>query len=133
MYSIDEIMDMLDWNNDYDIQEKGRVLSKDIRCINVFLRPGHLGHGKNVWDNCAKILAERSDTELEPYLHELFEWLLDMNCPGAYCVWERLLHYGESVWFDKVLNLCVDEAKALNEEIWLDNLLEFQKQRKIHE
>ena len=30
-------------------------MAKKVRCINVFLQPGHMGHCKNVWDNCAII------------------------------------------------------------------------------
>ena len=82
-----------------------------------------------MWDNCAKILAKRPDSDLEPYLYQLFEWLLDMNWPGAFCIWKRLLRYGKSDWYDKVLNACINKSKAIDEEIWLNNLLEFQKQR----
>lgn len=128
MYSIDEIMDMLDWNNPPEVQERGRMLAKEIRCINVFLQPMHEGHGKNVWDNCAMILADRSDSELRPYLHNLFAWLIDMNWPGGYCIWERLKLYADKEWFDYVLNICISEAKALGEDIWLDNLLEIKMQ-----
>lgn len=129
LYSIDEIMEMLDWHNDSAIQEKGCQLAKDIRCINVFMQPGGRYYEKNVWDNCAKILAKRPDSDLEPYLYQLFEWLLDMNWPGAFCIWKRLLRYGKSDWYDKVLNACINKSKAIDEEIWLNNLLEFQKQR----
>lgn len=44
--NIDEIMDMLDWNNPPEVQEGGRVLARKVRCINVFLQPGHPGHVK---------------------------------------------------------------------------------------
>lgn len=127
MYSIDEIMDTLDWNNPPEIQKRGRELAKDIRCINVFLQPRHPGYGKNVWDNCAIILSERSDEELRPYLRELFDWLLDMNWPGAYCIWDRLKRYKDKEWFNYVLDDCIKEAKSLGEEIWLSNLLEIQQ------
>lgn len=123
MVDIDVIMDMLDWNNSSEIQEKGRKMAKKVRCINVFLQPGHMGHCKNVWDNCAIILSERSDQELKPYLHRLFEWLIDMNWPGAYCISERLKKYKDIEWYNYILNDCINEAKALNENIWLDNLL----------
>ena len=111
MYNIDEIMDMLDWNNSFEIQKKGRELSKGIRCINVFLQPLHLEHNKNVWDNCAMILAERSDKELHPF-----------------CIWERLKEYRDMEWFNYVLSDCIKEAKMLGEEQWLSNLLKLQRE-----
>ncbi len=125
MVNIDLIMDMLDWNNPPEIQKNGRDLAKEIRCINVFLQPGHPGHIKNVWDNCALILSERTDQELKPYLYELFKWLVDMNWPGADCIYDRLQKYKRDEMFESVLEICIHEARVLDEEIWLDTLLQF--------
>lgn len=124
MINIDLIMDMLDCNKANEVQEYGRKLAKEVKCINVFLQPSHPEHNKNVWENCAKVLAERSDRELRPYLHELFQWLLDMNWPGARCIFGRLTRYRDKEWFDFMLAICINEAKALGEEIWLHNLYE---------
>ena len=86
MVNIDYIMDLLDWNNSIEKQEQGIALAKDVKCINVFLQPGCYKYGKNVWDNCAKILSARSNEELSPYMIELMEWLQDMPWPGAFCI-----------------------------------------------
>ena len=40
-----------------------------------FIQPLTPRHNKNVWENCAAIIAEKSDEELETYLTELLEWL----------------------------------------------------------
>lgn len=125
MINIDYIMDLIDWNNSVEMQKEGIVLARNVRCINVFLQPGHTGHGKNVWDNCAKILSERSDDELKPYLYNLFKWLTDMNWPGAEDIYNRLKNYNRDEIYDFVLNECINEALALNEPIWLKVLQEF--------
>ena len=124
-YSIDEIMDMLDWNQPEEIQSLGRSLAREIRCINVFLQPLHKGHGKNVWDNCALILAQRSDDELCPYLSELFEWLIDINWPGAFCIEERLRQYEDKSLLYFPLITCLKRAIYNNEGSWLSSLLSF--------
>ena len=59
MVSIDYIMDLLDWNNSKEDQERGVKLAESVKCINVFLQPNSYRYGKNVWDNCAKILSAR--------------------------------------------------------------------------
>ena len=123
--NIDEIMDMLDWNNPPEVQEQGRALARNVRCINVFLQPGHPGHVKNVWDNCAMILSERSDQELQPYLYNLFLWLKDMTCPGAECIFSRLMQYKRDDMFEFALKECKKEARALNEHNWGYALAEF--------
>ena len=125
MVDIDKIMDMLDWNNPPEVQEEGRALAREVRCINVFLQPGHPGHVKNVWDNCAIILSERSDQTLRPYLYELFKWLEDMSWPGAICVYNRLKSYHRNDMFEYVLDECINEAKALDMENWLSILMSF--------
>ena len=103
MVNIDYIMNLIDWNSSIENQNKGIKLAKDVKCINVFLQPCDNKYNKNVWDNCAKIIAKRCDKELEPYLHELFEWLMDMNWPGADSIFERLKVYNNDKWFNLFL------------------------------
>ena len=61
-----------------------------MKSINVFLQPTDKYHNQNVWENCAAILAKRSDEELSYYLVELLEWLQDLNWPGALVILDRL-------------------------------------------
>ena len=72
-------------------------------------------------------MCEKSDDELLPYLDKLLEWLLDMNWPGAFIVWDRLLIFEKSTALLASLSESIKRAKNLNEVIWLDNLLELKK------
>lgn len=129
MCNIDEIMDMLDWNNNLDEQIKGRELAKEVKSINVFLQPLDQYHNKNVWDNCAKILSDRSDKELMPYLFPLLEWLQDMNWPGALCILDRVNKYADDRSFDFAFRECIRRATALDDHIWLNNLHEINRRK----
>ena len=122
MVNIDYIMDLLDWNNSIEKQEQGIKLAKEVKCINVFLQPGSHYYGKNVWDNCAKILSARSNEELSPYLIELMEWLQDMNWPGAFCILNRLKEMVNEQLFQHSYTICLKCAKALDDEVWESNL-----------
>ena len=117
--SIDSIMDMLDCHNSPEIQAQGRELAAKIKSINVFLRPMNPDHGQNVWENCALILSERSDNEIKPYLQELFQWLEDMDWPGAYCISDRLKRYHKDDSYYLAINNCGQIAGALNKTQWL--------------
>ena len=126
MVDIDYIMSLLDWNNPQSEQKKGRDLAKDVECINVFFQPLSEQFNKNVWENCARILVERSDRELQPYLSSLLLWLEDMNWPGAEIILKRLKEYR----VDKVLRLVlkekIREANALDKIGWLMTLCELR-------
>lgn len=122
MVNIDYIMDLLDWNNSIEKQEQGIKLAENVKCINVFLQPGSRHYGKNVWDNCAKILSARSNEELSPYLIELMEWLQDMNWPGAFCILDRLKGMVNEQLFQHSYTICLKYAKALDDEVWENNL-----------
>lgn len=124
MINVDEIMDMLDWNNSLEMQRKGVELAKGIKCINVFLQPMHKEHNKNVWNNCAIILSERTDEELAPYLLHLFSWIKDLNWPGAYCILNRLNEFKRDSMFCFAYQESVKAAKKLDDEIWLEVLFE---------
>lgn len=122
MVNIDYIMDLLDWNNSMEKQEQGIALAKDVKCINVFLQPVSRYYGKNVWDNCAKILSARSNEELSPYMIELMEWLQDMNWPGAFCIFDRLKGMVNEQLFQYSYTICLKCARALDDETWESNL-----------
>jgi hypothetical protein len=122
MYCIDEIMEMLDGNNNKEIQQNGIKLAEGIKSINAFILPLHPKCNKNVWENCARILALRSDEELSPYFTRLLEWLQDINWPGALIILERLKKVSKvnSLLFAMEYN--VQKAIAYNsweDKIWL--------------
>ena len=127
MYNIDDIMDMLDLNRSKEEQEKGLKLARTIKSINVFIQPLDSKHNKNVWENCAKVLSERSDEELKPYIISLLEWLQDMNWPGAFTIFERLKNYKDKKIFDWSYCVVMNKALKLDDEIWKENLIELSK------
>ena len=124
MYNIDEVMDMLDCNNDVEIQEKGIELAKNVKCINVFILPKHSKCNKNVWENCAKVLANRTDKELQPYLIDILLWIEDMNWPGAIIIDDRLKKFHDMKMLSFAIKECVKRASATDNHIWLENLSE---------
>lgn len=122
MVDIETILDMLDWNMPAETQAKGRELARNTGEIRPFIQPLTPEHSKNVWDNCAAILAEKSDEALAPYLPELLEWLQDMNWPGAFCILDRLHDYADKWAVGKAVAGCVEKAKKEGDEVWESNL-----------
>ena len=62
-----------------------------------------------------------------PYLIELMEWVQDLNWPGALRILDRLKKFEKDKTFDIYFKSCIKEQKALNEDVWLDNLQEIVK------
>lgn len=122
MADIDAIMRLLDWNRSVDEQAKGIKMAEDVENIQVFLQPCNKNYNKNVWENCAKILSERTDAELSPYLLELLEWLQDMNWPGAFCILDRLQRFADDSSFASAFRTCMKYAQALEDDVWERNL-----------
>ena len=119
---ITEIMDMLDWHMPTEIQSEGISLAKSIETIVPFIQPLTPRHNKNVWENCAVIIAEKSDEELKPYLVELLEWLQDMNWPGALCILNRLQEFSDKDSICDAIDVCIEKAKVCGDEVWEDSL-----------
>ena len=122
MIDITQIMDMLDWNMSPEIQSKGISLAKNIETIIPFIQPLTPKYNKNVWGNCAVIIAEKSDEELKPHLVELLEWLQDMNWPGAFCILNRLQNYSDENSIRNAIAVCLEKAKKCKNEVWESNL-----------
>ena len=130
MVNITDIMDMLDWHMPSEIQAKGISLARNTETIIPFIQPLTPKHNKNVWENCAIIIAEKSDENLKPYLVELLEWLQDMNWPGAFCILDRLQKYSDYNFICSAINVCIEKAKNCKDEVWENNLcLLLQKQK----
>ena len=134
LFDIDKIMDMIDCNNSIEIQEKGIELAKNVKCINVFILPEHLECSKNVWENCAKILAGRTDKELVPYLTDILLWIEDMNWPGAMIILERMKKFSDvgklSIAIQETISI-LDASNRENREIWLMTLSELLDNKEL--
>lgn len=128
MTSIDEIISYLDWNNTEYIQEQGRIMARDVECINAFIQPVFSNYGKNVWDNCALILSEKDDKKLVVYINRLLEWVSDLNWPGADCIFSRLCRFERSSIFEDALNNSIKIARITDDEQWYNSLIKLKKQ-----
>ena len=122
-YDIEHIFSLIDCNQEIKKQEAGIKAAREIDEIVSFILPMHPSYNKNVWENCAKILSYKTDSELLPYLPELLEWLQDLNWPGAFIIIERL------ILFDGVLLLnpyvkAIEKAKkySKDDQQWYDHL-----------
>ena len=122
MPDITDILDMLDWHMPSETQKKGIFLAGNLETIVPFLQPITPEYNKNVWDNCAVIIAEKSDEELKPHLVQLLEWLQDLNWPGAFCILDRLQKYADKEAIRSAINVCIEKAKQCIDEVWETNL-----------
>ena len=127
MADIKEIMDMLDWHMPSEVQLKGISLARNIEAITPFIQLLTPKYNKNVWENCAVVIAEKDDEKLRPYLVELLEWLQDMNWPGFSRILDRLKKYSDNDSILDAINICLRRANACNDEIWESNLLMLRK------
>ena len=122
MVDILEILDMIDWSKPVETQSKGISLASKFENIVPFIQPLTPKHNKNVWENCAVIISQKSDEKIKPYLVELLEWLQDMNWPGAFCILNRLQKYSDNNSICNAINICIEKAKKCRDEVWESNL-----------
>ena len=74
-------------SDEQDIQQQGLDEAAKVSYLSIFMQPSE---GKDLWESCAKVLANRTDEELEPYLIQMFGWLQDANWPGFDIIYDRL-------------------------------------------
>ena len=123
--AMDRIFEMMDWNQPEGIQKEGMEIAGQIKDLRVFMQPVEAKHNKNVWENCAKVLALKTDEELKPYMYFLLERLQDLTWPGALIVATRLKSYRNQAELDREIResaqLAVDSGDGWG-EVWLENL-----------
>jgi len=113
MKNIQQIYEMLSWENSPEIQQKGIQLAKEIKDLSQLILP--LSAPPSAWEACATILDGKSDEELEPYLPELFDWINDINWPGGFVIFHRLLRFSGKRLRDPFIQ-CVEAILKQNKE-----------------
>jgi hypothetical protein len=133
--NIDEIYDLFTWDvscsdEEYDARvERGIAEARKLRNIYPFIQPIVAGrNSKSVWEPCAKVVALKSDEELQDYMYLLLEWLQDMNWPGAEIIFDRL----SQIPSEKIccyVDFSMRRAKRDEDESW-QNTLEALKEHR---
>lgn len=118
------VMSLLDWNNTEELQNKGVQLAIEMNQISCFIQPMDPQYNKNVWGNCAKIVSVKTDEELKPFMVSLFEWLQDMNWPGAEIIYDRLIHIEAKLILNDFL-YCLRTAIQTEDGTWIYSLKNF--------
>lgn len=123
LYAIEEIYKMLNWENPAEIRLIGIKLAREIKNLSLLIMPPA---APSVWEQCANILAEKSDNELEPFLGNLLEWMQDLNWPGALIIMDRLKVFSGTKLKAPFIELFTYANRLNNEEglMWLDYLSE---------
>ena len=77
-----------------------REMKKEGTCfaLSVLILPDS---GKHTWENCAKLISELSDEELEPWLIKIAPWFA-YNMMGSYILFERIHKLPKQVLFDYI-------------------------------
>lgn len=125
--NIDEIFDLLRWDKPEIMQQKGITAAREIHNFYILIQPGY---NKPVWDNCALVVSEKSDDDLDPYVYRLLEWIKDLNWPGAGIILDRLKKMNTNIlagWF----HCCARDALTLQDESWLVNLIELCENKEL--
>ena len=125
--TIDQIFEMLDWNNDKKTQLIGIEKAKTIINLSVLFQPIEK---KSVWENCAIVISSKTNEQLKPYVIFMFEWLQDMNWPGADIVFKRLLEMPLDM-IQLPYNIVLDTAKKMCDYVWLEVLMDFIEMYKL--
>ena len=133
--TIDDIYDLFAWdasfsNEEYNARvERGIAEARKLRNIYPFIQPIVAGrNSKSIWEPCAKVVALKSDEELQDYMYLLLEWLQDMNWPGAEIIFERLSQI-PYVKIQDYVEFSIHRAKREQDEIWLDTLEALKEHR----
>ncbi len=122
--NIDEIYDLFSWDASYSEEEyEARVergIGEAIKLRNLypFMQPVLADrNSKTVWEPCAKLIALKSDDDLDAYMYLLLAWLKDMNWPGAEIVFDRLFRIPVAR-IEQYLDYSIVRAKRDNDRCW---------------
>ncbi|MDP3447723.1 MAG: hypothetical protein Q8S22_06640 [Eubacteriales bacterium] len=129
MNQLEEIFELVDWNTSKEDQVAGIAIAKQLDDFSPLFQPLTDRYNKNVWDNCAIVLATKTDEQLSPFAMRLFEWTVDLSWPGAVTILERikLICSGEAFLSAAVATIQQAESERNTSWKWyLSELLEIE-------
>ena len=126
---IDTLFEMLDENQPIEVQEEAIREARKIKSLSVFMQPVEY---KLSWKNCAKVICEKTDKELNSYKYEMLEWLQDLNWPGAFLIMERLEKMNPQLLLNATI-YAVKQALLLKDNEWLTYMSYLLKNKKFYD
>ncbi len=126
---IDTLFEMMDEGQPVEVQEEALREARKIKSLSVFMQPIEYGWS---WENCAKVICEKTDEELNSYKYEMLEWLQDLNWPGAFLIMERLEKM-DSQLLVYAVGYQVKQAILLKDNEWLTYMSYLLKNKKLYD
>ena len=126
---IDTLFEMMDEGQPVEVQEEALREARKIKSLSVFMQPIEYGWS---WENCAKVICEKTDEELNSYKYEMLEWLQDLNWPGAFLIMERLEKMDPQLLVYDVIYK-VKQALLLKDNEWLGWMSYLIKNKKFYD
>lgn len=126
----ENIFKNLSWNASLDCQKKAinELASMDNLNPSALIQP----LGKEYWENAARTLSKIGYPRIEEAIPGLFNWLQDLNWPGALIVMELLKSLPKETII-RHLEFAANEALSTDDDIWLINLSTFLDDFKLQE
>lgn len=123
MDNLKKLIDDLDWNKPIEIQEKAiknleNILEKDLCKL---IQP----KSKYCWENAAKVINIIGYPKIKPIIPDLFEWLKDLNWPGAVIIVNTLKNI-ESDEINEFIKEALIKAELENDELWKSGIEELK-------
>ncbi len=126
---IDTLFEMMDEGQPVEVQEEALREARKIKSLSVFMQPIEYGWS---WENCAKVICEKTDEELNSYKYEMLEWLQDLNWPGAFLIMERLEKMDPQLLLNAAI-YAVKQALLLKDNEWLGWMSYLIKNKKFYD
>ncbi|MEQ8156526.1 MAG: DUF5071 domain-containing protein [Clostridiaceae bacterium] len=126
----ENIFKNLSWNAPLDSQNK--AINEIASEVNVNLNDLIQPLSKEYWENAARVLSKIGYPKIEEAIPGLFNWLQDLNWPGALIVMELLKSLPKEAII-RHLESAAKEAFSTEDDIWLINLATFLEDFKLQE
>ena len=123
-----ELFKMLSWNSDVETQQKGIEEGMKVQYISIFIQPIE---DKSVWENCAKIIEQKTDEILEPYMFLLLDWLQDENWPGFDIIFNRIQSMPVKM-ISNAYSYTIKKAVRQNDVMWLTYLAKLAENKELY-
>ncbi len=127
---IDNLIEQLSWNGTEEQQRQAidaLVAQIPHRELYKLMRPGEV---KDTWQNAAEVIARYNRKFGQQEILGMFEWLQDINWPGASVIFKKLNSMSRQQ-ISAPLEMAMCQAKHTNDQEWMEQLVKIRDNNEI--
>jgi hypothetical protein len=127
---IDNLIEQLSWNGTEERQRHAIDALVELVPHSELYKLMRPGKAKDTWENAAEVIARYNRKFGQKEILGMFEWLQDINWPGASLIFKKLNSMSRHQ-ISAPLEMAMCQAQRTNDQEWMEQLVKIRENNQL--